>query len=211
MTEHQNFKQKEAKAAKVLDDCLILSSFPLLPSAKSILACENPSDESAGNSIGIFSTTTSPAPLRSHMHPKFKIADEWSRKVIGAAIEVHRDKGPGLIESIYEKCLMRELSLQNILARQQLIVRVEYKGFVFEEPLKVDVYVEDCLIVELKAVEKILPIHKAQLLSYMKLLDSPLGLLINFHETRLVDGVHRLILPGADGSGFGAKQPGGDF
>jgi GxxExxY protein len=140
------------------------------------------------------------------MHPNFKRADQWSRKVIGAAVEVHRDKGPGLIESIYEKCMMRELSLQSIPARQQLMVPVEYKGFVFDEQLKLDVYVDDCLLLELKAVEKVLPIHKAQLFSYMKLLNAPLGLLINFHEARLVDGVHRLILPGADGSGFGVEE-----
>ena len=144
------------------------------------------------------------------MHPKFAKADEWSRKVIGAAIEVHRHMGPGLIESIYERCLMRELSLQGIPAQQQVIVRVEYKGFVFDEPMKVDVLVDHCLILELKAVEKDLPIHKAQLLSYMKLLDVPLGLLINFHEMRLVDGIHRLILPGADGTRFGRGRPKGD-
>jgi NodT family efflux transporter outer membrane factor (OMF) lipoprotein/GxxExxY protein len=139
------------------------------------------------------------------MRLKFKRADEWSRKVIGAAIEVHRVKGPGLLEPIYEKCLMRELFLQNIPTRNQLIVPIEYKGHVFEEPLRLDIYVDDCLIVELKAVEEILPIHKAQLLSYMKLLDAPLGLLINFHEMKLVDGLHRLILPGADGSQFGVS------
>ena len=139
------------------------------------------------------------------MHPKFIKADEWSRKVIGAAIEVHRLKGPGLVESIYEKCLMRELFLQNIPARQQLIVPIDYKGYVFDEPLKLDVYVDDSLILELKAVEEIHPIHKAQLLSYMKLMDAPLGLLINFCELRLVDGVHRLILPGADGAAFGTE------
>jgi GxxExxY protein len=137
------------------------------------------------------------------MHPKFKRADEWSRKVIGAAIEVHRLKGPGLLETIYEKCLLRELFLQGIPAQNQLVIRIEYKGYVFDEPLRLDVYVDECLIVELKAVEAILPIHKAKLLSYMKLLDAPLGLLINFHEMKLVDGLHRLILPGADGSGFG--------
>ena len=139
------------------------------------------------------------------MHPKFKRADEWSRKVIGAAIEVHREKGPGLLEPIYEKCLMRQLFLQNIPAKNQMLVSIEYKGHVFEEPLRLDVYVEDCLIVELKAVEEILPIHKAQLLSYMKLLDAPLGLLINYHKLKLVDGIHRLILPGADGSSFGTE------
>lgn len=125
--------------------------------------------------------------------------------MIGAAIEVHRDKGPGLIESIYEKCLMHELGLRNIPACQQRIVRVEYKGLVFDELLRMDVFVDDCLVVELKAVEKVLPVHKAQLLSYMKLLEAPVGLLVNFHACKLVDGIHRLILPGADGSSFGVK------
>ena len=72
------------------------------------------------------------------------------------------------------------------------------KGFVFEEPLRFDILVEGCLLLELKSVHEVLPIHKAQLLSYMKLLDIPIGLLINFHELKLVDGIHRLILPGAN-------------
>ena len=75
---------------------------------------------------------------------------------------------------------------------------MEYKGFTREEPLRFDVLVENCLLVEVKAVQAIQPIHKAQLLSYMKLLNVPLGLLINFHEMRLVDGVHRLIVPGTN-------------
>ena len=75
---------------------------------------------------------------------------------------------------------------------------IEYKGFTREEPLRFDMLVEGCVAVEAKAGEKILPIHKAQLLSYMKLLNVPLGLLINFHEMKLTDGVHRLILPGAN-------------
>ena len=80
----------------------------------------------------------------------------------------------------------------------QKLVMIEYKGFTREEPLRFDMLVEGCVLVEAKAVEKILPIHKAQLLSYMKLLNVPLGLLINFHEMKLTDGVHRLILPGAN-------------
>ena len=139
------------------------------------------------------------------MHAKFRHADELSRKVIGAAIEVHREKGAGLIESIYERCLMRELFLRSVPAQQQVVVPVDYKGYVFEEPLKLDVYVDQCLIVELKAVQEVLPIHKAQLLSYMRLMDSPIGLLINFHEMRLADGIRRMILPGADGSGVGGE------
>lgn len=75
---------------------------------------------------------------------------------------------------------------------------IEYKGFTCEEPLRFDVLVEDCILVEAKAVKQVLPIHKAQSLSYMKLLNVPVGLLINFNEMRLIDGVHRLILPGAN-------------
>ena len=131
-------------------------------------------------------------------HPLFQKANELSRVVIGAAIEVHRLKGPGLIESIYEKCLLRELNLQHLDAVNQRIVKVEYKGFIFEEPLRFDVLVEDCLLLELKSVQEVIPIHKAQLLSYMKLLNVPVGLLINFHEVKLVDGIHRMILPGAN-------------
>jgi GxxExxY protein len=132
------------------------------------------------------------------MHPNFKKADTLSRAVIGAAIEVHRTMGPGLIESIYEKCLMRELQLQGIPAKRQLNVPVEYKGFTFEESLRLDIFVENCLLLELKSVEKVHPIHKAQLLSYMKLIDVPVGLLFNFHELQMRDGIHRMILPGAN-------------
>jgi GxxExxY protein len=132
------------------------------------------------------------------MHPLYAKADAISRDVIGGAIEVHRLKGPGLVESIYEKCVERELGLRKLITRKQGVVPVEYKGWTFEEPLRFDLLVEECLLLELKSVEKILPIHKAQLLSYMKLLDVPLGLLINFHKMKLIDGVHRLILPGAN-------------
>jgi GxxExxY protein len=125
-------------------------------------------------------------------------AHALSREVIGAAIEVHRLKGSGLIESIYEKCLVRELDLRSISSVSQRQVEIEYKGMIFEEPLRLDVLVEECLLLELKSVQEILPIHKAQLLSYMKLLNVPLGLLINFHEIKLTNGIHRMILPGAD-------------
>ena len=105
------------------------------------------------------------------MHPDYDRADALSKRVIGAAIEVHRKMGPGLIESIYEKCLMRELELQAMPATNQLVVPIEYKGVTFEEPLRLDVLVDACLLLELKSVEKVHPIHKAQFLSYMKLLD----------------------------------------
>ena len=132
------------------------------------------------------------------MHPSFKRASGLTETIIGAAIEVHRDKGPGLIESIYEWCLTKEFELHGLRCVSQKIVVITYKRFSREEPLRFDMLVEDCVLVEVKAVEKILPIHKAQLLSYMKLLDIPIGLLINFHEMKLTDGVHRLILPGAN-------------
>jgi len=132
------------------------------------------------------------------MHPFFQKASGLTEAIIAAAIEVHRDKGPGLIESIYEWCLAKELELRKLNCVSQKQIVVEYKGFTREEPLRFDVLVESCVLVEAKAVEKILPIHKAQLLSYMKLLDVPVGLLINFHEMKVTDGISRLILPGAN-------------
>ncbi len=132
------------------------------------------------------------------MHPLFTKSDLLSREIIGAAIEVHRDKGPGLLEEIYEWCFTCELQLRKVHYSSQKHVQINYKSFSKEAPLRFDVLVEDCLLVEIKAVERILPIHKAQLLSYMKLLDIPLGLLINFHVEKLTDGVSRLMLPNAN-------------
>jgi GxxExxY protein len=131
------------------------------------------------------------------MHPLYQKADKLSFAAIGAAIEVHRIMGPGLIESIYERCAMHEFSLLKIAAVNQRIVCIEYKGLTFEEPLRLDVLLEECLLLELKCVKEILPIHKAQLLSYMKLLNVPIGLIINFHELKLVDGIVRVVLAGA--------------
>ena len=132
------------------------------------------------------------------MHPLFQKADGLTEQIIGSAIEVHRDKGPGLIESIYEWCLLRELELRKLSTECQRGIKISYKGFTREEPLRFDVLVEGCVLVEAKSTESVLPIHKAQLLSYMKLLDVPVGLLINFNVRRLTDGVSRLILPGAN-------------
>jgi GxxExxY protein len=132
------------------------------------------------------------------VHPLFEKVSALTQDIIGAAIEVHRDKGPGLIESIHEWCLCKEFELRGFKFTSQTLVTVEYKGFTREQPLRLDMLVEGCVLVEAKAAEKILPIHKAQLLSYMKLLDVPIGLLINFHDTKLTDGVHRLMLPGAN-------------
>lgn len=132
------------------------------------------------------------------MHPLFEKASGLTETIIAAAIEVHQDKGPGLIESIYEWCLTKELELRGLNFASQKSVRLEYKGFTRDESLRCDVSVDGCVLVEAKAVEKLLPIHKAQLLSYMKLLNVPIGLLINFHEGKVTDGISRMILPGAN-------------
>ncbi len=106
-------------------------------------------------------------------------------KVNGAAIEVHKALGPGLLESVYHKCLKHELSIRNIKFQSELIIPVNYKGLQLDAELRCDLLVEGVLPVELKATEGINPIHEAQLLTYMKLLELPKGLLINFNVTNL--------------------------
>lgn len=102
-------------------------------------------------------------------------------KVIGCAIEVHKHLGPGLLESVYEKCFLRELELQGLTYKNQIWVPIQYKGLELDGELRLDVLVEDILCVELKAQEGLLPIHDAVLLSYLQMLQKPKGLLINFH------------------------------
>ncbi len=110
-----------------------------------------------------------------------KYLNELTYKVIGCAIEVHKHIGPGLLESIYEKCFLRELALRGIEFKSQIWVPLEYKGLELDTELRLDVLVEDILCVELKAQEGLLPIHDAVLLSYMQMLQKPKGVLINFH------------------------------
>jgi len=102
-------------------------------------------------------------------------------KINGAAIEVHKNLGAGLLESVYHKCLMYELNDRNINFKSELIVPIEYKGITFDSDLRCDLFVEGAIVVELKSVEKVLPILEAQILTYMKLLNSPQGILINFN------------------------------
>ena len=106
-------------------------------------------------------------------------------KVNGAAIEVHKKLGPGLLESVYHRCLKKELSLLGINYQSELFIPVDYKGFKLETELRCDLFIENILPVELKAVEKIHPVHEAQLITYMKLLNVPKGLLLNFNCTNL--------------------------
>jgi GxxExxY protein len=105
--------------------------------------------------------------------------------VNGAAIEVHKNLGPGLLESIYHKCLEKELSIKDFKFKTELIIPINYKGLEIDANLRCDLFVENCLLVELKSVEKILPIHEAQLLTNMKLLKIPMGLMINFNVTNI--------------------------
>ncbi|MFC0777851.1 GxxExxY protein [Flavobacterium sp. HJSW_4] len=106
-------------------------------------------------------------------------------RVNGAAIEVHRKIGAGLLESIYHQCMIKELSLRGINFQSELKIPVEYKGLELESDLRCDLFIENCLVLELKAVYQIIPIHVAKLMSYMKLLESPIGLMINFNVTNI--------------------------
>jgi GxxExxY protein len=117
-----------------------------------------------------------------------------SNTVIGAAIEVHRHLGPGLLESSYHACLCRELELRQIEHQTRLAVPFHYKGSVIPKGYVIDLLVENRLIVEIKALEKLLPIHGAQLLTYMRLLNVPCGLLMNFNVAVLASGIKRLLL-----------------
>ena len=122
------------------------------------------------------------------------MSDELTEKVIGAAIEVHRALGPGLLESAYQECLCRELSLRQIPYERQLILPVEYKGARLDCSYRLDLLVNSAVVVEIKAVAAIEPVHKAQLLTYMRLGGWRVGLLLNFHAPTLRDGIRRVVL-----------------
>jgi GxxExxY protein len=106
-------------------------------------------------------------------------------QVNGCAIEVHKHLGPGLLESVYHSCLKKELTIRGFDFQTELLIPVNYKGLEVEAGLRCDLFVEKSLVLELKAIEKVLPIHEAQLLTYMKLLEAPIGLIINFNVTHI--------------------------
>lgn len=114
-----------------------------------------------------------------------KHLNEVTYQLIGAAIEVHKELGPGLLESVYEKCYKKELQLRGILFQSQLNVPVSYKGVELDTELRVDLLAEENIVVELKATEAIAPVHEAQLLTYMRLLKKPKGIIINFNCTNI--------------------------
>ena len=120
--------------------------------------------------------------------------DDLSNCVIGAALEVHKNLGSGLLESAYEAALAYELQERNISFKQQASLPVQYKNIEIDCAYRIDLLIENMLIVELKAVEKVLPIHQAQLMTYMKLANIPTGLLINFNTKLLKNGIKRVVL-----------------
>ncbi len=122
------------------------------------------------------------------------IEEDITQRVIGAALEVHRALGPGLLESTYEECLCHEMGLRGIVYSRQVEIPVRYKGAHIECGYRLDVLVEDRVILELKAVEALLPIHEAQLLTYLRLCGKRVGLLINFNVALLRKGIVRRVL-----------------
>ena len=119
--------------------------------------------------------------------------DELSYKVIGCAMEVHKTLGPGLFENIYEQALVHELTLNGIPVKTQVEIEINYKGTNLGNGLRLDVLVDNTLIVELKSVEELKPLHHKQLLTYLRLTDKRVGLLINFNTENLKDGIKRIV------------------
>jgi len=117
--------------------------------------------------------------------------NELSGKIVDAAVEVHRHLGPGLLESVYETCLAKELTGRAVKYQRQAEIPICYKGEPLEVKFKVDLLVEDLIVVEIKSVETILPVHEAQVLTYLKLTGCPLGLLFNFNSKLMKDGIRR--------------------
>ena len=129
--------------------------------------------------------------------------DELSGRVIGCAIEAHRTLGPGLLESVYKRCMEHELTVCGLQFESEKSVEVWYKGSKLDCPnLRVDLIVGGILLIELKVVERLLPVHEAQLLSYLRLGNFRAGLLINFHAARLKDGIKRMVNLFPEASGF---------
>ncbi len=117
-----------------------------------------------------------------------------SRLIIGAAIEVHRELGPGLLESAYEAALAYELRLKRVEVSQQIHLPIEYKGLRFDDAFRIDLLVSECVVVEVKAVKQLLPIHDAQLRTYLRFSGKRLGMLLNFQVPTMKDGIKRVVL-----------------
>ena len=128
--------------------------------------------------------------MKNDVDPKLNAI---AKEVVDAAFEIHTKLGPGLLESLYENCLIYEIGLRNLKVQRQVSITVIYKDVKFDDGLRLDLLVENCLIVELKAVEALFPVHQAQLLTYLKLTGNSLGLLINFNVPLIKDGIKRIV------------------
>ncbi len=140
-------------------------------------------DEELDESIASYS----PKPIPQHLNV-------LSGQIVDAAVKIHIALGPGLLESAYEACMARELSMRNIKFRTQVAMPIEYEGVKLDAGFRLDMLVEDQIIVELKSIEKLMPLHHAQLLTYLRLSKCRLGLLINFNTQRLIDGIVRKVI-----------------
>jgi len=116
-----------------------------------------------------------------------------SKEILDASIEVHREMGPGLLESVYEECLLEELKLRNIKATNQVELPLIYKGKKLKKEFRLDVLVENEIIIELKTVDSIIPVHEAQIISYLRLSDKKLGFIVNFNVALLKQGFKRFV------------------
>src|SRR5262245_15273251 len=130
-----------------------------------------------------------------HMSIRPLPSPEITQAIIGAGIVVHKETGPGLLESIYRKCLVIELRLQGFQVETEVSIPFTYKGTAIDSNLRADIIVNDCVLVEVKAVESILPIHQAQVITYLKLAAFSAGLIMNFNVKRLTQGVRRVVHP----------------
>lgn len=122
-----------------------------------------------------------------------EVLNSLSKDILDASIAVHKEMGPGLLESVYHECLVKELSLRSIKLNTMVAIPLQYKGYSLNKDYVIDILVEDEIIVELKAVEAILPVHEAQIISYLKLADKRLGFLINFNVPLLKNGFRRFV------------------
>ena len=119
--------------------------------------------------------------------------NQLSRQILDASVSVHKIMGPGLLESVYEMCLIKELQIRRIKSRQQVLLPLFYKGEQLKKDFRIDILVENEIIIEIKAVDYLLPVHEAQIISYLKLAEKKLGFLINFNVSLLKEGFRRFV------------------
>jgi GxxExxY protein len=131
--------------------------------------------------------------MNQNIQPEIYLQNHYSGQVVNAAMKVHSKLGPGLLESAYETCLLLELKSQGLSVESQVLLPLTYEGTLVDLGYRIDILVERCIIVELKAVQKVDPLHQAQLLSYLKLSGLRLGLLINFNTVSLKNGIRRML------------------